>query len=157
MELFSFRSQTCITPNKCIVHHTSQFYRLSELVGCFVIVNSWMIIMHQFFHSPGNCNNTSGCIKRYQYHAAHKVFLFLYIFWKKYCSWPTTVTSFLFYKIYLKVVIVFKKELYLIFFKMAFTIFATEFILVHFIYIFISKEEISNLCYLVSVYIQVLV
>jgi len=57
---------------------------------------------------------------------------------------------------YLKVVIVFKRELYLIFFKMS-IIFATEFILVHFTYIFSSKEEISNLRYSVSVYIHVLV
>jgi len=57
---------------------------------------------------------------------------------------------------YLKVFIIFKKQLYLIFFKMSISIFATEFILVHITYIFISKEEISNLRYLVSVYIHVL-
>jgi len=40
---------------------------------------------------------------------------------------------------------------------MSLGIFATEIILVHFTYILISKQEISNLGYLVSAYIHVLV
>jgi len=47
--MFSFRSQTDIKPNKCIVHRTSVFYRLGEPVGCFEIVNNWMINMQQIF------------------------------------------------------------------------------------------------------------
>jgi len=29
------------------------FYKLSELVGCFVIVNNWELKMHQIFPLPG--------------------------------------------------------------------------------------------------------
>ena len=53
LEVFSVRSQTCIKPNKCIVHHTSVCYNLSELAGCFVILNNWELNRRQILPLPG--------------------------------------------------------------------------------------------------------
>jgi hypothetical protein len=66
LEVFFFSSQTHITPKNYIVYCTWEFYKLRELVGCFVIVNSWKVTCTGPTDSPANCNNTSGLIKRYQ-------------------------------------------------------------------------------------------